>query len=114
MKYPPHLYTIEVSFGIEIPLFSEHFRDAEQAGQVLRSLKAKMYDSNNAIHSVKLYHQGRMVSQYFAQPTKPRWIWVPPPDADGIRRIPPKAKVGARARAKAKGTAALADLDLEI
>lgn len=112
MKYPPHLYTIEVSFGIEIPLFSEHFRDPDMAGSVLRSLRAKMYDSNDAIHAVKLYHQGRMVSQYFAQPAKPKWVWVPPPDADGVRHIPPKARANARAKSPAKSSPP--DLDLEI
>lgn len=109
MKYPPHLYTIEISFGPEIPLFSEHFRDADMAGEVLRSLKSKMHGSNGQIQAVKLFHQGRMVSQYFNHPAKPKWVWVPPPDENGIRHIPP-----ARAKAKLKPLINAADLDLEI
>lgn len=110
MKYPAHLYTIEISFGPEVPVFSEHFRDADMAGSVLRSLKAKMYDSNGAIYGLRLYHKGQILSHYFPNPAKPRWVWVPPPDADGVRHIPPKAKP----KARIKPPIAVGDLDLEI
>lgn len=89
-QYPKHLYTIEVSFGIDSPIFIQHFHDAEYAGMTLRSLKTKMYGSNGMIYSLKLFHKGSMISQYFAQASKPRWVHVP--DADGITRIPPKTK----------------------
>lgn len=92
MKHPPHLYTIEISFGPEIPIFFEHFHDAEMAGQVLRSLKVKMFGSNGQIQSLKLWHQSRIISQYISTPPKPKYFFMPPPDADGIRRLPPKTK----------------------
>jgi hypothetical protein len=88
MKYPPHLFTIEVHFGPEI-MFKEHFHDALKAGEVLKQLKTRAFGSNGQITMLKMYHQNRMISQYIIHPTKPRWTYVPPdPDADGVRHIP--------------------------
>lgn len=92
MRYPAHLFTIEISFGPEIPLFFEHFHDAKVAGEILRSLKVKMFGANGQIQALKLWHQGRMISQYISTPPKPKWIHVPAPDSDGVRHIPPMTK----------------------
>lgn len=100
MKYPPHLYTIEIFFGPEIPVFFEHFHDPEMAGNVLRSLKVKLFGSHGQIQALRMFHQNKMVSQYLSTPTKPRWISMPPPDADGVRHIPPAHKLTARSTPK--------------
>lgn len=92
MKHPPHLFTIEISFGPELPVFFEHYRDPEMAGQVLRGLKVKMFGSNGQIQSLKLWHQNKIISQYISTPPKPKYFFVPPPDKDGVRHIPPMTK----------------------
>jgi hypothetical protein len=88
MKYPPHLYTIEVHFGPET-IFKEHYVDAEKAGMVLKDLKVRMFGSNGQMTGLKMYHQGRLISQYLPTPPKPKWTYVPPaPDLNGVRKIP--------------------------
>jgi len=70
------LFTLEVSFGIEIDPFFKHYPNATKAGEDLKVLKRKLFGSNEQIKSVKLWHRDNIISQYHSQPTKYRWVTV--------------------------------------
>lgn len=87
MKYPPHLYTIVVSFGPNMPPFQQHHADSVKAGRILADLKSRMVRSQGmCIESLQMWHKGKMISSHIANPPAP--VWLPPKDPDGVRRIP--------------------------
>lgn len=91
MKYPPHLYTIVVDFGPNIAPFQQHHADQGRASRVLAELRTRMTKTEGrCIEKLQLWHKGAIVSTYAANP--PMATWLPPPDADGIRRIPEKGR----------------------
>lgn len=81
------LHTIVVDFGPAVPNFQQHFTDPKRAGEALRVLISKMTKTaGGCIEGLQMWHRGAMISSYRANPPKP--VWIPPRDADGIRRIP--------------------------
>lgn len=95
MKRPntsPKLHTVIIEFGSGIPSAQLHFTDPERAGKALRALISKMNAGakHQIIESLQLWHQGALISTYRANP--PPTVWLPPPDSDGVRRIPEAGK----------------------
>lgn len=87
MSKPSSLHTIVVDFGPNVPNFQQHFTDPKRAGEALRTLISKMTKSaGTCIEGLQMWHRGAMISSYRANPPKP--VWIPPKDADGVRRIP--------------------------
>lgn len=84
-KYPPNLYTVEICFGADL-FFGKSFLNADLAGDALRDLIPRMNKSGGAISFIRLWHHNTIISSYAAK-IEPKRM-PPPPDSDGIRRIP--------------------------
>lgn len=86
-KYPNHLYTVVIDFGPAIPNFQQHFVDGIKAAKIFSHLKDKMNKTGGqCIDRISVWHKDKLVSTCTAKP--PPVVWLPPPDADGVRRIP--------------------------
>lgn len=90
-KYPNHLYTVVIDFGPAIPAFQQHFVDPIKAAKIFSLLKDRANKTDGqCIERLTVWHKDKMVSSHTPKP--PPVVWLPPPDEDGVRRIPEHGK----------------------
>jgi len=82
-----NVWTIEVDFGLELPTFSRYFKDAAEAGIVLRTLVTQM-NKTGGFASVTLMQSGKQISKYFYSPPVQSRRPIPERNQDGIRQYP--------------------------